>query len=114
MPTIVLSKKPRSPNSSRAPLRILRSVRSPRGVLGALPLGAPDRAFSSTFTPIAAPYRAESYSQVETWFEFHYDINLTADAMLSAARGRQHTCASLLLAPHCSALLPLRPLFLLR
>src|SRR4029079_15525256 len=108
MPTIELSEKPRSPNSSPAASRILRSVRSPRGVRGALPLATPDGALSSTFTPMRLPYRCTLHSQVETRFNCHYGINLTADAMEGFARGRTRDCAFCLHSPHCSALLPAR------
>ena len=90
MPTMELSEKPRSPNSSRAASRIFRSVRSPLGVRGALPsaapigaspLAAPTGVLSFTLAPMRLPYRHLAYSQVETRFNFHYDTNLTAGAM---------------------------------
>src|SRR5438552_13110812 len=87
MPTIEVSEKPRSPNSSRAASRILRSVRSPRAVRGVLlPSPAIGRTRSSAVSPIRLPYRDEPYSQVETRFNFHYDINLSAEADRKSTR----------------------------
>src|SRR4051794_40444532 len=84
MPTIELSEKPRSPNSSRAASRILRSVRSPLGVRGALAAAlASGCTASSTLTPIRLPYRGGAHSQVETRFNFQYDMFVTSDATVS-------------------------------
>src|SRR5581483_4704161 len=80
IPTIELSEKPRSPNSSRAASRILRKVRSPRAVRGVLEAAAPSCVLASTLAPISLPYRATSHWQVETRFNFQYGMKMTAGA----------------------------------
>jgi len=44
------------------------------------PLAAPSCGSSSVLTPISSPYRAPAQSQVETRFNFQYDMIVTSGA----------------------------------
>ena len=107
MPTIELSEKPRSPNSSRAASRILRKRPLATRRTRRLRAGAPTRLFFHLHPHPAPPTAAACISQVETRFMFQYDMNPTADAT-RVRKGEKIKCASFLHAPLCSAPSPPR------